>query len=255
MLGLALVAVALAVAGRLGRGAFLLAAHAVVFLAILCRPGHVKAVRFLLPILPALFVLAGLLVERGLARLTGWRSSPGIERSLAVLVIAGLLLWPASRSLPYVAMHRRESTTARAHAWIAEHVPSGSRVMVWPLFEEDLLTLPYNFLTIDGYGTRQYNLPASIGFSPERQPIFVPELFDQSRDAGLQYVVVNSFLGCQFSPSPENVKWFPVSVEQYGRTMEHIRQSSDRLFEIRGWEERRPGPDITVYGVHAAAAR
>jgi hypothetical protein len=234
----------MALAGRLGRGRWPLAVHAIVLLLVVAGPGHVKALRLLLPILPALFVLAGALVEK----LAPW----AVVRAASLALLAA---WPAYHAVGYVASFSADPTNAPAAKWIERHIRPGSRVMLWPLFTDELRTLPYEILTVDGYGARQYGLPEGRGASPEREPIFAPQILDQARQASLQWVIVNSYVGNQFAPTPENLRWFPRSVAAYAATMEKLRAAADLEYEIRGWSYGRQGPDILVYRLRTEPPR
>jgi hypothetical protein len=86
-----------------------------------------------------------------------------------------------------------------------------------------------------------------VGDSPERDPIYYPGLVDELLANGVAYLVLNSYYEGAFSPVPENLRWFPRSVEEYRGFMERVREKAEPVYSVRGLSEGRFGPDIAVW--------
>jgi len=235
---------ALGLAGRGGWGVFLLSLFAVSYLVLISGPGRVKAVRFLMPILPALFVVTGWLVEFWLVRPLGrYRAWAGAAALVALVAM------PAYQSVRHVLTFRQPSTNSLLRSWANENIPPGSKVFVSPFFTDDLAPLPLQFVTIPNVGARLYRLPEGVGLSAERESIYSYELFEEMRAAGVEYIVMNSYFNDAFSRTSENLRWFPRSVKGYSGFFFigfHV-YNPEPVFEVFGQSAGRPGPDIQVH--------
>jgi hypothetical protein len=231
----------LAASGRLGFAGGLYAATAVAFLASISGTGRLKAIRFVLPAVPLLAALAGAAAERALP--------PAVRRRPLVWLAVGaaLIALPVHRSLEYVAALQRPSTNALAREWMRAHVPPGSIVFVGPFYTDDFFRLPFRFQWLRGVGARIYRLPPGAGASPERNPIYAPDLVDALRQAGVEYVVLNSYFDAAFTRVPENERFFPVAVASYEAFQARLAREAERILARPGWRERRVGPDIDVW--------
>ncbi len=243
LLATAGIAVVLALAGRAGQTGVIVALYAVGYLALVSGPGHLKAARFLLLILPALFAMVGWLVERPDRAIAGWR---GRIVAGAAMTLA-LAAWPAYRTAHYLTLLNQPSTNNLMRAWARENFPAGVTIFASPFYVGDLWDLPIHALTFGDTWERQYRLPESVGPSAERAPIFVPQLVDVFEQNQVEYVVLNSYFDDCLEPTPENLRWFPVSVEAYREFRAALAQRADPVHTIVGYAAGRSGPDITVF--------
>ena len=214
------------------------ALYVLVFLALMVGAGRVKAIRYVSPTLPVLFVLIGCASDRMLARLPRWATP---------LLLALLVARPASVSAQYAAMASRPTTNDLAHTWLEQNVPPRSRVFFSPLFVDDLMDLPFQPILISSAGNRQYRLPEGKGPSIERSPMFSATLFEQMRAAHVQYAVVNSWFVDAFAPVPENLLFFPNAVASYREFWQRLESSATLRWRVAGWEDGRLGPSIAIY--------
>lgn len=219
------------------------AVFVLVFLAAVCGAGRLKAIRFLLPLLPFVYALVGWAVDRALRSLPRWA---------APVAVLALLAYPAVASIRYVAMAAAPMSNEVAHAWLAANVARGSNVFVSPLFVDDLADLPFEFFDVGRAGFQQYRLPEGKGPSAERTLIYHPGLVDQLRDSHVDWVVLNSWFEDAFSPVPENLRYFPRAVAGYREFRERLDASADLVWRVEGIKERRLGPTISVYRVRGA---
>jgi hypothetical protein len=170
------------------------------------------------------------------------------SRALVWLVCMLVVTWtPLHRSLRYVEALTRPSTNALVRAWMREHVPEGSVVFLGPFFTDDLFQLPYRFQWLRDVGPRQYRLPPEVGPSPERNPIYGPELVDGFRRAGIEYVVLNSYFDGALSRIPENERYFPRAVAGYEAFIGRLRTDAELIHATSGWRDGRIGPDIQIW--------
>jgi hypothetical protein len=246
---LAGVGLGMAAGGRLGFAGGLYAATVVGYLVTVSRPGGLKAIRFLIPIIPFLGVLAGAAVERGLPPTLRDRRLVWLV-SLA-LVAGAPLFW----SLQYVDAFRRPSTNRMVRDWMRARVPEGSGVFLGPFFTDDLRRLPFRFQWLRDVGPRQYGLPPEIGPSPERNTIYGPELLDGLRRADVEYVVLNSWFDGAFTRIAENERYFPRSVASYEAFVARLRREADLIHAEPGWRAGRMGPDIDVWRLRPREVR
>jgi len=232
-----LVALAAGLSTRFGFAPFLYAAYVVSYIAAISSPGHAKSARLLIPVLPILYSLTGCFLER-LSR----------DRGRAYVFLLGLLLAvPAFKTGGTMSRLRRPSTNRLARAWARENIPAGSKVFMSPFFTHDFFGLPFAFILHEQVGTRQYGFPEAVGSSPERDPIYYPGFVDELQAAGVDALVLNSYYDGAFSPVPENLRWFPRSVEEYRKFMERVRRKAEPVYSVRGLSDGRFGPDIGIW--------
>ena len=99
------------------------------FVAVAClgmTSSHYVFYRYIVVPLPALAVLAGLLVADVLAIRTYLTTRR--QAAIAALFLAVLLLPAAVRDVKLIRLLRREDTRTLARKWIVEHVPRGARI-------------------------------------------------------------------------------------------------------------------------------
>jgi hypothetical protein len=118
---------------------------------------------------------------------------------------------------------------------------------VSPLFVDDLADLPLDFVGLGPAGFQQYRLPEGKGPSAERSPIYYPALVDRLRRDRVEYLVLNSWFEDAFSPVPENLRWFPRSVESYRAFRERLDQAATLAWQVDGITAGRLGPAISIY--------
>jgi hypothetical protein len=246
---LAGVGLGMAASGRLGFAGGLYAAVVVGYLLTVSRPGGLKAIRFLVPIIPFLGALAGAAVERALP--PSVRGRPLVWLASIALVVGAPLVW----SLRYVDALRRPSTNRVVREWMGTHVPEGAGVFLGPFFTDDLRRLPFRFQWLREVGPRQYGLPPEVGPSPERNPIYGPELVDGLRRAGIEYVVLNSYFDGAFARIPENERSFPRAVANHEAFVAKLRREGDLILAEPGWRAGRIGPDIDVWRLRPVEVR
>jgi len=147
----------------------------------------------------------------------------------------------------------RPLTNQIAAGWMTEHIPAGSRVMLSPLFVEDLLGLDFEFFSIGNAGPRQYRLAEGTGASGERNPIYRPEMIDEMARSGVQFLVSNSYFDGAFAPIPENLRFFPRSVRAFQEFGARLERVATPVYTVRGFRAGRLGPDITIYAIIGVA--
>jgi 4-amino-4-deoxy-L-arabinose transferase-like glycosyltransferase len=237
-----LAALAWGISGRGGRRIGFVAGYVIVYVALISAPGHMRAVRFLLPVLPAFYASMGWWLDAiVLPRLPRWRIP--IAAAIAVLVVG----FPAIRSVRYAAASRQPLTNELAEEWVTRTIPPGTRVFIGPFFTENLERLPLEVGHLNDPGLRQYRLPEDIGPNPERDPLYYPAFVDQLRAGGARYVILNSYFDGGLSPVPENRRYFPRSVAAHEAFMKRLSSEARLVYSVAGWAEGRLGPDIAIY--------
>jgi len=236
----ALGAMFFALAGRLGRALWILAAYVAVYLVLISGPGHVKAIRFLVPIVPALCIVLGCWISQVIAR-REWR--PWVHYALAI----GLVLWPAWNTTQFLVRATRPDTNELARAWAAEHLPAQSRLFLLPFYTDDLARLPLIVRSIPNSGSLQYRLPPGVGPNIESLPVYQAPLVDDLIQQGAQYVVISSAIADAYGKTPENLRWFPRSVEGFAGFLERLKERAEVMYSVEGKAAGRLGPDITIY--------
>ena len=236
------VAVLAALALRGGWKVFGLAIYAVLFVALISGPGRVKFLRFLLPMMPVFAVLTGWFCQRYILL-------PLRRTTIACACILTICLaaFPAWKSLTYVASMRGPSSVSLWREWMSDHVLGGNKVFVSPFFLGDYSDLPFQFASLTRVGMRQYDVPADVGPSPERQPLYYADLVRQLRANLVSYVVLNSYFDDGLAATPENVRWFPKSVENYAAFRAALAQNGEMATKIDGFGSGRCGPTIEVW--------
>ena len=245
-----------ALAGRLPRHARprlparLLGVYLVLFYVGVAGAGHAKLIRYLAPVLPVFSVLAGV----GVARLLSERRAP--RSALAwPLVAAALLAWPLARTAPYLAAASRPMTNELAAAWTRTNLPAGASVLLSPFYLDNLRRPDLHILNLKGAATTQYRLTTSIGVDTEQRPLYRPELVDSAREAGIEYVLLNSYFEGSIYDTEENRRWFPKTVAAYAAFRERLEHEAELVFSVRGQDEGRLGPDVHVYRLKAREPR
>jgi len=225
---------------RRGARPFVLALFCVGFLLLCSGPGHVKAIRYLLPILPAWYALIGWFVESFVCRRLRW---PRLAAAVAAIVLA---LYPGYRLGCYLVATSRPSSNELALAWIRGHVEPQAKVLLSPFFVNDLQQADIQPSFLDDPGSRQYRLPDGWP-NPERDPIYTPAIVDRLRSGGVRYVVLNSAFEGGFYDLAENRRWFPRSVEAYRSFRQQLSAQGQLVHAVAGWRDGRLGPDIDIY--------
>ncbi|OGW36832.1 MAG: hypothetical protein A2Y97_06175 [Nitrospirae bacterium RBG_13_39_12] len=221
---------------------FLITVYIMVYIFLISGPGRLKAFRFVFPILPLLYVLIGCFIEKSLINtLKRYRTILGLA------LAASLLAFPALKTIKYLRATINLTTNEIAQEWIAQNISPGTKVFRGPLYLTHINQLPLKFLLLKNVGGRLYRLPEEIGPNPERSPIYYPELIDEFRNYGVQYLIMNSYFDDAFSPVPENIVFFPRSVKDYQMFLKRLNSEAHLAYSVKGWSEHRIGPDIAVY--------
>ncbi|MCX5795683.1 MAG: glycosyltransferase family 39 protein [Elusimicrobia bacterium] len=241
---LGLVAAVCGLSARFGFPLLLYSLYALLYLACASRPGHAKTIRYLIPILPALFVLIGWLLERAADKVV-----PRLRTAALLAAFMLVAAVPAAKSARYLFRLSRPSTNDEARAWARRSIPPGTSVYLSPFYTLDFLALPLRLGTIPDAGQRIHDLPAGLGRSPERDFVYYPGLLDELRAAGVRYLIFNSYFDAAFSAVPENLRWFPKAVAQRAAFMARVLKETEPVYAVRGEVEGRFGPDITVYRI------
>ncbi len=215
-------------------GAFIL-----VYFFLIVGPGRIKAFRFMLPILPLLSVVVACFIERVLMKRVV------TFRPFVITALLLVLLYPQiAKAKEYLAATAYPTTNELAQKWISENIPSGTKVFRSPLYLSHMAKLPLKFVLLNNAGGRLYR---TMDNNPERHPLFLADMIDAYRSSGIHYVISNSYFENLFSPVPENIRFFPSSVRNYGEYQERLRTEATLVYLIRGWSEHRLGPDISVH--------
>jgi hypothetical protein len=227
---------------RFGYAWFLHSLYVIVYLCLVSRPGHIKAVRFLIPILPSFFVVTAALVEVCVSRIGG--RARGL---IAVFAAALVLCVPAYRSCRYVARTRRPPTNDLAFEWMKTNLPSDAPVLFSPFYVDDLTRGVRRPVFLPGASVRQYRLPGNAQCNSELAPLYSPRLVDELEAAGILYFVSNSYSDDAYSDIPENQRYFPNSVAAYSAFRARLAREADLVFSVSGGATGRLGPDIKIY--------
>jgi len=242
VLAVGLWGLSLAALGRFAARGRALAIYATLFVVMVSGTGRVKAIRYLLPVVPILAVFVGVAAARLLVGRVEAR-----KQLLGLALAAALLILPAASSLPYVWSARREMTTAIAFDWAKQHVPRGSLVLLTPFYVENLKLLPIRVLRVKHASRVQYRLRKTIGVDTEQTPIYRPELIGSMFRAGIEYVVLNSYFEGNLYDTAENRRFFPKSVAAYAAFRKTLALVADPVFSVEGHDADRLGPDIVIY--------
>jgi len=221
------------------------ALYAAAYLALITGPGHIKAVRFLAPVLPSLFILCGAAMDRAAEHF------PAAKRR-AVLILASLALMaaPAMKSTRYVAAARGPMTQLMAEDWIKANVPPGAGLFVSPFSLGNLWGPGYEVRTFSRVA--QYRTPGFPEDNVELNQQYSPRLMDALRTLGIRYVVSASAHDGAFSPIRENLLWFPNAVEAYAGWRRRLETEGELLWSVRAADIGRLGPDIEIWRLRGA---
>ena len=208
--------------------------------------------RFVLPALPVLAVLTGVLLWRLVDR-TGWSAR---TKATAIVVAAALLLVaPVSNTLRFDWLLTQPDTRTLAKDWIEENVPEGARVLAHS-----------NGPQLAGGDRRAPNANRPFDVTYVGTTSLGKEPLQAVRDAGHEYVVVSSFsYDRRMLDAEEDAKRLGFYEQLDGEAIE-VRQfrpdTADRpipfaFAHIYGpatdlWALENPGPTIKVYRLELA---
>lgn len=234
----ALAGCAMALSGRFGKPLRIHAAYVALYLLLISGPGHIKAMRFLAPVLPSLYILASWMLERWTAR---------GRRALFILAALVALAVPAYKTFNHIATARHETTNARAFRWIKANIPPDAILLVSPFFLDNLEALPQRKLHLPEVGSRQYRIPGKPLLNAELTPIYYPQLLDELRGLGARYIVTNSYFDDAFAAVAENRRWFPRATAGYKLYLGRLLRETALVYEDLGHPAGRPGPDVRIF--------
>ena len=86
--------------------------------------------RYLLPLVPMLCVLAAAAVISGVSLLRRYQFPRGVRTALIVALTLTLLAPPAATAIAFNRTISQRSTVDEAYAWMEQHIPAGSRVVL-----------------------------------------------------------------------------------------------------------------------------
>jgi 4-amino-4-deoxy-L-arabinose transferase-like glycosyltransferase len=219
------------------------ALYAGIYVALIVGPGRLKAIRFLAPVLPSLFILAAGAVDACGARFPA-------ARRRAVFVVATLLLVtiPFVKSIRYVFAARLPMTPVLAENWIREHLGDETGLCLSPFYLNNLLeTLPHKPFIMANMGQRKYRLPDNPAANVELNPFYAPGLLDALRSKGIHYFVCNSWFDSAFLPVPENRRWFSLATTAYAGWRQRLEAEGELVWSVRAKDLGCLGPDIEIW--------
>jgi 4-amino-4-deoxy-L-arabinose transferase-like glycosyltransferase len=181
---------------------------ALLWFAMLSRQNLVFG-RYLLPMLPALAVVAAGVIAVALSMAWVRRQQPLLRAAMTIGLVAAVAAVPAARSVELVRLMSKPSTNALAYDWILEHIPPGAKIMI----ERRHILLPdrYDWETLPNLLTRD---------------------FESYVSEGVEYLVA-----VDFTDSPEHPD---------GRAYRDLFSRLELLQEFHPGETH-PGPAIRVY--------
>ncbi|NNL96427.1 MAG: phospholipid carrier-dependent glycosyltransferase, partial [Xanthomonadales bacterium] len=236
------IAAVAALSFRFGYAPAVHALFVIIYLALVSQPGHLKAIRFVAPVLPSLFILCGWLA--GL--LLDQKRSPG--RFLAHIAFGLILLaYPLYRTTGYLASTSGTATNVHARSWLSANVPANATLVLSPFFINSLDGVTDTTIYLSGANLLQYRMPGNASANSELSPLFHSGLLDEFRARGVDYYVANSWFEGAYAAVDDNLRWFPISVKSYSSFRQALQRETELVFTIRGFEEGRPGPDIHIY--------
>ncbi|HEX7479706.1 MAG TPA: glycosyltransferase family 39 protein [Polyangiales bacterium] len=218
------------------------ALYALGFLVAVSAPGHIKALRLVLPVLPVLGLLAGMCVAEWLER--PW--SVHMRRLLYTALLVTLCV-PLLNSADYVRRLAYPSSVARFREYAATHLPPGSTIFVEPFSLGDLRSLAVRVVELKGVGSRAYGLPRALGPNPERNPLVHGDIPDQLLALGVEYLVLHSYFEDALSATPDNLRWFPRSVANRQSFDDAVERTAERVHLEPGFASGGMGPEISVW--------
>jgi hypothetical protein len=220
--------------------------------------GRLKAIRFLLPLLPIVFILAVATLQEvhdWLApRLHGQSRSEGswTSRVFWLLAAGTLCAVPASRTGAFMAATSGPSTQALARDWVGANLDGTAPPMTAlfsPFFVDSLMAADLLIMQLPNPGGRGYRLPEGVGWSPERDLIYGAGLVKSARAHEVDLIITNSYFDGGFSPVPENLYYFPNAVANYQDYRRELGRSATLVFSVEGISEGRLGPDIEIFAL------
>jgi hypothetical protein len=233
---------------RAQRWPLMAALYALGYLFAISSPGHIKALRFTLPILPLLAALAG----AGSAACLQHLGARGRWLLGAALLL--MLCVPLVRSVDTVRRFAQPSSVARFRVYAAAHVPPRTLVFIEPFSLGDYRPLRWRVAELTDVGSRQYGLPPKLGPNPERSPLLYAKLVEQLHEAGVEYLVLHSYFENELTGTPDNLRWFPRSVENYQRFVAAVEQRARFVHRERGFVSGAMGPEISIWRLPKTAA-
>lgn len=160
---------------RRTRGDLLLLALVVPYFVLMSR-GYTKLARYLLPVAPALSVLAASLVAAALERFSSlWTRRAVGGAAVAAAAYAGCYAWALVR------IFGEEDPRIAATRWIERSIPDGSGILVWkqPMYHFQVPPLLFESLQGRPWGTTRWNLRChissltAVGDPPVEEPYLV----------------------------------------------------------------------------------
>jgi hypothetical protein len=215
--------------------------YIVMFLVLISGPGRQKMFRYVLPVIPLIYVVTGCFLDSILFE-PGKRYSTVLSLVIALLLIA----MPVIKSVQYIETTFKPTTIEIAKQWLMKNIAPGTKVFRGPFYLSSLQQLPYKFVLLKNVGSRLYGSKNDYA-NPEISPIYNPKLFDEFRQRGVQYLVMNSYFDDMFSPVPENLAFFPRSINDYQAFVKRLKLETQLVFSVEGLSAHRQGPDIFVY--------
>jgi hypothetical protein len=237
----------------------------VVFVAVMSASSRTQPERYLLPIVPALWLLGGL----GVSIVARGRPLP------AALCIALMIAMPAYLLVRAVVEKSKMDTRVLAKAWIEENVPSGSRILMDGMQYRFSQSPPLNPSedSVERKVQRASKEGAKLGRGVSDLALSVyreakgrtggPTYEITSTVHGLQvrpigyyaencvdYVVTSSMISDRFAPGGRGSEKFPASVRFYASLGSDARVRKVHVESPQAWKSS--GPTIAVYELQNA---
>jgi hypothetical protein len=229
--------------------------------------------RWLLPAYPFLCLLAAVGALAAADALLRARPRLAVAAAAALLAAQGLVL-----SIHNTAVLARADTRNLARAWLVEHVPAGTRVVVEPVFPDQWAMDPGRPSPATGNGNRWRKWPTSRSRVAEDGSLLPPpgrvvkledyerttrpELVDEYVAGGFCWVVTGSTqYGRAFAEPdevPDAVRYYAAlrarsdvvaRFSPYEDGARPVPFSFDDSFNARPLAYKRPGPQIVIYRV------
>lgn len=226
-----------------------MAVYIIMFLVLISGPGRQKTFRYVLPVIPLIYVVTGCFLDSVL-----FESGKRYSTVLSLVIAVSLITIPTIKSVRYIETTFKPTSVELAKQWLMQNIAPGTKVFRGPFYLKSLERLPYKFVLLNNVGGRQYRLENSY-MNPEISPIYHPELFDEFRKIGVQYLVMNSYFDAKFSPVPENLAFFPRSINNYQAFVKRLNHETQLVYSVKGLSEHRQGPDIFVYKLSKKPSR
>ncbi len=205
--------------------------------------------RWLMPIYPALCVLAGIAVVALVDRLR-WRPAPLLAVATLALCVQGLV-----QSIHIDTVLGKRDTRTLARAWMEEHIPDGAGVVVEPF-------VPGNWLELDA--TRQFRrFPVKRPFQAYEKKLR-PAMVERYRREGYCWVVVGSHQKDRgLAAGLKNAKAYyraldrasdeVITFSPYRAGAKPVRFSYDFSFNYEPRAYTRPGPLVEIHHLSQCA--